>query len=45
MYGSNADILVFESIFSCYKPPQPNKDGFGGDSEASASMILRSASG
>ena len=27
MYGSNADILVFESIFSCYKPPQPNKDG------------------
>ena len=25
MYGSNADILVFESIFSCYKPPQPNK--------------------
>ena len=25
MYGSNGDILVFESIFSCYKPPQPNK--------------------
>ena len=44
-YASSTDYSVLEPVFADSKPPQSNRDGCGGDSDASASMSFRSASG